>query len=408
MLEQGLRILSSLFIGAWLARYLGPSDYGLFSYLLAIMVICGAIARVGLDGIVEREIIQLPHKKEEILGSALVLRIIAAVIATAFMVITVLLTRVDYGHLYLILILGLSLSFQSFDVVVQYFMSQVKAKVLTLARIIQLSFSALLKIYLILVGCDLKWFVAAVAFDAAVLACLLMVIYRHDNPEAFLFKGNLNTGIKLLSEAWPMIFSSLASMLYMKIDQVMIGFYLDDYSVGVYSAATKLTEAIYFLPNLVCASVFPALVSAKSRADKSFEDNLVLLYRTLLMLAIPIAILISIFAANIVTLVFGDSYNQSSSVLQIYSIAFILVTIGVVSSKYMTIEKLQKLMFVSTILGMAVNISLNIILIPRFGIEGAAYATVISYVVINILFLLNFPQTRRLLVIIGRSFGAKM
>ena len=172
-------------------------------------------------------------------------------------------------------------------------------------------------------------------------------------------------------------------MIYMRIDQVMIRNMMSDEAVGYYSAAVRICEAWYFIPVTLCISIFPAIVNSKNISVEIYNNRMQKLYDLLTWLAIGIAIPVTIFSAQIIQLLFGNEYSQASPVLTIYIWAGVSVFLNVASSQYLINENLTKLSFVRTFIGMVLNVVLNFILIPVYGIIGSAVATLISYTIVT-------------------------
>jgi O-antigen/teichoic acid export membrane protein len=165
----------------------------------------------------------------------------------------------------------------------------------------------------------------------------------------------------------------------MKIDQVMIKNFMEIKEVGYYAAAVKLCEAWYFVPMAVSTSVFPAIVNAKQTSEKLYLNRLQKLYDFLAAIAIIIAIPVTFLSGFIIDILFGPKFQPAASVLTIYIWAGVATFLGVASSQYLIAENLTKLSFYRTLIGMIINVILNLYLIPVYGINGAAIATLISY-----------------------------
>jgi len=179
MAEQFLRILAGLFVGIWVASYLGPELFGLFSYVLAFTAIFGGIAKLGLDGIMVRELVNHPEKRDAYLGTAFWLKILGAFIVMGLMATIVPFTSNDAATNLFIFIIAAGLVFQSFEVVEFYFQSQVLAKIVSICKVIQLALSSMIKIYLVLTEAELFWFVIVTAFDALSLAVSYFIRSLH-------------------------------------------------------------------------------------------------------------------------------------------------------------------------------------------------------------------------------------
>jgi len=166
----------------------------------------------------------------------------------------------------------------------------------------------------------------------------------------------------------------------------MIKEMLDSESVGQYAAAVRLSEAWYFIPMVISASLFPAIINAKKQSEELYYARLQKLYDLMVWMAIAIAIPMTFMSDWIVELLYGSKYSESGSVLMIHIWTSLFVFLGVASSKWFITENLQRYSFYRTLAGLVVNISLNFILIPEFGIYGAAYATLISQIIASYLF----------------------
>lgn len=169
----------------------------------------------------------------------------------------------------------------------------------------------------------------------------------------------------------------------MKIDQVMIQEMLGNEAVGQYAAATRLSEIWYFIPTVVASSLFPAIVNAKRQSEELYYDRLQKLFDLVVWIAIAIALPITFLSDMIVNMLYGEQYNQAASVLMIHIWASIFVFLGVVSGNWYINENLQLLAFWRAFYGMISNIFLNLLLITKYGIQGAAIATLISYMIVD-------------------------
>ena len=185
--------------------------------------------------------------------------------------------------------------------------------------------------------------------------------------------------MNLLKDSWPLILSGLVIAIYTKIDQVMIKNMLDSKELGYYAAAVRLSEAWYFIPVALTNSIFPAIVNAKKVSNKFYFNRMQKLYDILAWMAIAIAVPVSIFSKDIINIIFGNEFQSAAPVLTIYIWAGVAVFLGVASSKYLITENFTKLSFFRTFIGMIFNVILNLILIPKYGIVGAAVATLVSY-----------------------------
>ena len=382
--EQGLRILSGLFVGAGVAKYLGPENFGFFSYVLAFTSIFAGMAKLGLDGIVVRELIKHPEKRDIYLGTSFWLKIFGSILVIGVISIIMSFTDNDATTNIYIYIIASGLIFQSFEVVEFYFQSQVLAKLISICKVIQLFLSSSIKIYLILVEAELIWFVIVTALDAFSLAISYFMAYKIRIHSSFYKYFNLNIAKYLLKDSWPLIFSSILVMVYMRIDQIMIKEMLGEYDVGIYSAAVRLSEAFYFIPTLITASIFPAILNAKTHNETLYKERLQRLYAFMVWFAIFIALPMIFFSDWLILLFFGQAYLEAGQVLVLHMWAAVFVFLGVSFSNYLLAENLTKIALLRTLVGVISNVVLNFFLIPIYGLVGAAIATLIAQFITNV------------------------
>lgn len=384
--EQILRLVTGVLVGIWVARYLGPTQFGTFSYAIAFVSIFTSIAKLGLDGIVVRELVIDPEKRDLYLGTAFWLKFVAALITLCMIGITTLFISNNYLINLYIFIIASGMIFQSFEVVDFYFQAKVLSRLIAISKLTQLFLSSLLKLYLIFSGSGLFWFVIVTFFDQVTLAVTFYIAFRKQGGSSFFSKYDSNIAIKLLKDSWPLILSSLMAMLYLRIDQIMIKEMMGVYEVGLYSVAVKLCEVWYFLPVVISTSLFPAILNAKKHSESLYLKRLQRLYIFSVWSAILIAIPISFFAEDLVSLLFGIQYQKASSVLVIYIWAGVFVFLSAAFGKYLITENFAKINFYRTSCGALLNIVLNYFFIPVYGLKGSAFATIASLFVVNIVY----------------------
>ena len=393
--EKILRMVVGLFVGIWAARYLGPEQFGLFSYAQAFVGLFAAIAGLGLDGIIVRELVKNPSKQAVLLGTAFYLKLIGALLVLLALAGTVTLSHQDSLTTWLIFIIASSTVFQSFNVVDFFFQAKVLSKYVVYVNIISLLISSFVKIGLILTSASLIAFAWVVLFDSVIL--MLGFVYyfqRHAKLNIKRLNFSKATAINLLKDSWPLILSGLVISIYMKVDQIMIKEMLDAEAVGQYVAAVRLSEAWYFIPMVIASSLFPAIINAKKVSKEFYYAQLQKLYDLMVWIAIAIALPMTFLSDWVIDLLYGVQYDQSGAILMIHIWAAVFVFLGVASSRWFIVENLQKYSLYRTLAGALINVMLNYILIPIYGIYGAAYATLASQVVASYLFNITNKKLR--------------
>jgi len=189
----------------------------------------------------------------------------------------------------------------------------------------------------------------------------------------------------------------------MRIDQVMIKHMVNSTELGYYSAATTLSEAFYFVPVAVCASLFPSIIRIFEIDKQKYTLRMEKLYGLMIWLGLLLALSTSFISSQLIELLYGEAYIKSSEILNIHIWATIFVFLGVASGKQLIIEGMQMRAFFRTFAGAAVNIVLNYFLILKYQSVGAAWSTLFSYALAGYLYDLFDPRTRNIFTSKTRS-----
>ncbi len=386
---QMFSLLTSFFIGAWLARYLGPENYGVISYVLAFAGLFSFISSLGVDGILSRELIAVPENKNKLLGTSFVLKLIGGFIAffIAGMVVCILESSIIIKGL--VLLFSCVYILQSFYVISIFFQSKVDAKRNVRPQIIATLISSILKLLLIYFGLGIIWLILIYVLDSLWISAFLITEYKNSGHSIKQWKFDYSLAKKILSSSWFLMLSSASVYIYMKVDQVMIGIFMGNFEVGLYAAAVKFVEIWYFIPSLICASLFPAIINAKKYNAEVYKKRLKSLYLLMIILAIVIAVPSTLLAHRAILLLFGAEYLMAVGILQIYIWSGIGLFLGWAINQYLLSEYKIKTIFYYNLLAMIINVIFNLILIPLFGLSGAAWSTLFAYSVIPLLFFIS-------------------
>lgn len=375
MAEQLLRILSGVFVGIYVARYLGPEQFGVLSYVLAISAFMLGVARLGMDAVLVRELVNSPEKNNQLMGTAFWLMLLAALACYIVAALGISLIDEVSSIKFYAYIVSASTFFTSFLVIDYFYQSKIKAKYPAICKTLTLLLMSIAKLGLIFASADLFWFAVAALLDHVVLAALLSFAVVKTHTVNFLKYFSLDDAKSLLKSAWPMVLTALASMIFMRIDQVMIRSMLGMHELGIYSAAVKVYESWIILPYVITISLLPAIVKLKQGDEQNYHRKLCHLFRVVIWLSVLAAIIVSLLSTPIMTIAFGSRYTQSASVLSILMWTAAFASMSSVSARYFNAENMEKKIALRTAIAAAANIGLNLLLIPQYGIKGAAIAT---------------------------------
>lgn len=378
--EKILRMVLGLFVGVWVARYLGPEQFGVFNYLLAFVLLFSPVAKLGMEDIVVRNLVQDSSQRNNILGTSFVLMFTAGILAMILAIGTAMvLQTVDTNTTWLLAITTGLLVFQSFDNFDFWFRSQVNAKPAVIVRSIVIVIIAGFNIGLIITHASLDSFVWVRVSELALFGAGLYLAYCISEKTVPTWHFDMMQAITLLRDSWPLILSGFAGVIYLRIDQVMLTNIVSKQENGIYAAAVRLVELWYFVPMAIYASVFPKIVESKSISETLFYERLQKLYNVMSFLAYFIAIPTTIFAEWIVTIVFGKDYYGAVPILIIMIWSMMFTNLGLARSAFLMSNNLITTHTFTVVLGAIVNILLNLWLLPRYGGTGAAIATLVSY-----------------------------
>ncbi|WP_411195517.1 flippase [Raoultella planticola] len=380
MSDSILRLGLGFVVSVWLARYMGPTAFGSFNYAYAMIVIYSAVASLGMNGVVVRELIKGNGNAATILGTSFFLQVIGSLFSTSLVILTVLILRPkDYDLLIVLLCMLPSVLLRSSDIIKYWFESIIASKYTVLAQNIAFFISSLIKLSIIICKGSYLLIAATVSIEALIVSILLFYFYVYKR-NSLRWKVNFCEAKRLLSISWPLILSGLALMLYMRIDQIMIGNMINDSAVGIYSVAVKMVEIWYFVPIAIVSSLFPRIIKAKDEEDEvSYHSKLQFLYDILVVISVCIAIVVTFFSDFIISFCYGPHYNEASYLIKIYAWVSVFYFLSSASGRWYINEGLQKYALNRNILGLFIGVVLNYYLIPIYGAAGSVYATLIAY-----------------------------
>ena len=397
--DRVLRMAVGLLVGVWVARYLGPEQFGLLSYVMAIVSVFTAIGSLGLDNVVVRELVRNPNAAEPTLGTCIVLQIAGSTLALSLAVATVSLLRPeDTLARTAVAVLALAIVFKSTDAIRFWFESRVQAKHVVWAESSAFAAFALIKVMLVVAGAPLMSFVWAVPAEAGLAALLMIATYTRQGRSLRMWRFEAGRARSLLKNSFPLILSALAAMIYMRIDQIMLGEMAGDQDVGIYSAAVRISEVWYFIPMAIGASVFPAILVARQTDTAVYHAHLQRLFSLMTVLALVTAVPVTLFAEEIIRVLYGDGFPGAADILVVHVWTGLFVFHGVAGSRWFLAENLQGLMMFRTLAGCLASVLLNLYLIPRYGALGSAWASVGAQAVAAMLVNALHPRTRILFV----------
>jgi len=378
--DRLVRMGVGLVVGVWIARYLGPEGYGLLSFAGSYVMLFSALALFGLEALVVRELVNDAANRAAILGTSFLIRLASGVLAYLLAVATILVLRPgDSLALLLVALLGSSLLFQASEVVDLWFQSRVASRYTVMVRIAAFLVSSAAKLACVLAGASLTAIAIATAVEALLVACGLVFVYLRKAERLSSWRWDGVRFRSLVRSAIPMVLSGVVLMIYLRIDQVMLGALTSEAEVGFYAAAVRISEVWYFVPAAIVSSLFPRIVELRASDQSLFEQQLQRLYNLLAFLGYAVALPVTLLAPWLVQLLFGSAYQPAAPLLAVLIWAGLFANLTVARNAHFIALDWGRAQLWTASAGAIANILLNLLLIPRYGAMGAAGATCLSY-----------------------------
>jgi O-antigen/teichoic acid export membrane protein len=381
--ERILSLVIAFVVGIYLIRYLGAENFGRLSYGTSFISISGAISNMGLNGITVRDIVREEKAAPEILGTAFVLKLIASLMTIILVGFANWTFNNQLDNRSIIMILSIGLVFTAFDTIEFWFESQVLSGTLAIFRSVQLILSSFVRLALITLHLPLMSFVVLIVVEQIIKMIGMIWLYSVRQKSIFQWKFNGSRGIKMLQDSWPLMLSAVMVMIYMKIDQVMLGNMVGDQQVGKYAAAARFSEIWYFVPIVICSSLFPTILRARQRSTEEYYTRLQQLYDGMAWISLAIAVPMTFVAVPLMVTLLGQEYDESGRILAWHIWSGPFVFLGMARYQWLMAENFTRFSFFTALVGAISNISLNLLLIPQYQGVGAAIATTLSYAIVS-------------------------
>ncbi|MES2986086.1 MAG: flippase [Patescibacteria group bacterium] len=369
----------AFFVTAIVARYLGPGNYGTLMYAVSFVSLFSFIASLGIDQILYREILKSPEKEPELLGTSLLLRLAGGFVAFIAASLCAFIFLENPLEQMLIYIISISFVFQASNVLNYTFLSRLKNRNLSIIMIVITVILSLLKIGIVSSNKGILFLSAVFVIEPILYALFFIFYYSKFFGKLREWTFSVTTAKTIIKHSLPLMFSSVFALIYSRIDQIMLNSYIDSTAVGLYSSAVTLSEVWYFIPGIIVATLFPSIMNAKQTDEHMYSQRILKLTAFLVIISSVIGLVGSVFAKPILNLVFGVNFVAAYQVLQLYIWAGVGISVGTVIIQFLVAEHLSRAVLYISIIGMVINILLNIVLIPTYGIAGAAFATLVSY-----------------------------
>lgn len=392
--EQVYQMILSLVLSVISARYLGPAQYGELQYTASFIVFFTSITTLGMEGVVIKKMVAYPQKEGLYLGSCMAFRFVSSIFSSiAILLIVFFLNVGDSVKFILAALQTLQLIARAFLLFDSWFQRHLKSKFVSIAKVIASTTVAIYKIYLLVSTKSVEWFAFSTSFDIILISCFLYFFYKREGGQPLRF--SFNVGMEVLSESYHFIISGLMVATFGQMDKIMIGKMLSDASVGYYVTAASICSMWVFIPIAIINSFQPSIMELK----KNGQENLYLrrleqLYSLIIWVSMLFSILITLTSSLIVQILFGEAYMGAVEPLRIIIWSETFSMIGTARGIWVLCEDKNKYVKYYLAWGVIVNLALNFMLIPLWGINGAAFATLVTQFVTSLIAPILYKNTR--------------
>lgn len=383
----GARIVQALLsfvIGMLTARFLGPSNYGLINYAASIVAFFTPLMELGITNIIVHQLIEYNDREGETLGTALILNLTSAI----FCIIGIIVFSViaNFGETETIIVCALYsvlLVFKAVEILQYWFQAHLYSKYSSTASLIAYVVVSGYKVYLLATHKNVYWFALSYAIDNCVIAILLWSLYKKLRGQKLSFSKT--TARRLFSQGKYYIVSSMMVTIFAQTDKIMLKAMIGSESVGYYSAAVTCAGMTGFVVSAIIDSFRPIIFEGKKKSEDIFNSHLISLYSVIIYFSLSQSLIMTIGAKIIVSIIYGSQYNPSIQALRIVVWYTTFAYLGSVRNIWLLAENKQKYLWKINLSGALANVVLNALLIPQYGINGAAAASLITQFFTNVI-----------------------
>lgn len=383
--SRGLAVLNVLLITSAVARYLGPEQFGIFSTAVAFVTLLSPVAAMGMTHLLVREYIACPNKRSLMVSSVLSLRSATSVALFLFAV-AYSLSRESAGDSRTTnLVILLTLLLCSFETFADVLRAELLASRLLLASSLSTIVGAVLRVFCIQIEASIVPFAVVHVVSEACRLGITFYCARSVWRVPAAKKIDRSILANMLRESWPLLVSHLSAASYASVDVLMVSEIRGEADAGIYSIANRLCGFFYFIPTAIASSILPSLVKKHQRSKEQYAASLLNFLRINALAGLGISVASTLCAPHIIPALFGAKYNDAIPVFSIQVVGMVFFFLGTARGQHLVVSGKTKFALGCQLLGVAVNIGLNVLLIPKIGIIGAAIATLFAQVTYGLL-----------------------
>ncbi len=398
-----LKFTINFFLTTEIIKYLGYNNFGIFSYIVAFSSIFGGLGSLGFEYVIPTILSNLNFEEQikYIKNSFSTVFIFGFITYLFFLLVFFFLNHEFFKYA---LIYGLIFPANSYVILRIYLEYQRKIRALSKLNNIIVLLISILKICIIYFDFGINYvFVISVLEPILFLLFYYFFILYNSEEIANIFRFDFSVISELLKKSYLFVFSSLIIVMYMKTDQLILRFFHGNVSLGEFTSTSRLVEIFYFIPVLLQTSYNSKYLESKNQIPLSRKKMFSITFLSFY-ISLFVSIFILFFSKNILLTIYGTVSNQSNTILKLYSLSFIFISLATIRNIRINALGMSSFYFKITLIGLIINLSFNIILIPKIGSIGCAIAALISQFFLGVVSSLFNPILKNDLVFFLNNF----
>ncbi len=393
--EKGGRLVLGFLVGIYVARQLGPAQYGLLNYAISFIALFSVLVTLGMDPVLVRELVKRPSRADCILGSALALKAAGFGVMVVAVGAILLFSPMTNGERLLLAIVLAGYAFQIFQVFDFSFQARVLAKYSAVSQITALLVVSGARLWFAWRGAPLWCFALAESIYMAFSALGYVLFYRYLGGRFRALRVEREEVKFLAMESLPLFLAAFGVMFYLRFDQLIVTWLLGDAANGQYAVAVRLSEVLFLFPLVVADSFFPSLIGTRSTSIRRYYQRTERLMRFLFYSALAILLPAACVGYFLIVLLYGEAYREAAWLYVILLAKILLVYPGQVNAKWYLAENMQKISMAVSFCGCALSVVLDYLMIRLWGVTGVAVAAFLINFATYLVFPLPFRKGRQ-------------
>ena len=406
----GCRIIQSIFnliISMLTARFLGPANFGLINYAESIVAFVAPIMQLGFTSIIVHELITEPDNEGEIIGTSILSCLVSGVLCIfAIFIFVYNVNSSEKLTLAVCVLYSLILVVQAFEILSYWFEAHLLSRYSSVISLLAYISVSIYKIFLLVTEKSICWFAISNTLDYLIIAIFQFILYKKLKGDTLSF--SFERFKKMFNSGKYYILSGMMIATFSQTDRVMLKLMIGNAVTGIYSAAFRCAGITGFIFSAIINSATPVIYASHNENTDVFDKNIKRLYSIVLYIAFFQSVFMTIFARPIVNILYGYEFSPAIPVLQTITWYVAFSYMGTIRNRWMLAEGKEKLIWRIDLLGAVLNMFLNSIMIPLYGVMGAAITSVFTQFFTNFVLGWFIKDVRRNNYLLVESLNPKI